>query len=216
LSRLLLFLLAFGLGFVAAIPIGGSQVEMAKRAVHGHLRAAGAVILGSVTSDVVYGTVALFGIAPFLGTPWVLASLNAAGAVILWVLAFLTLRASRRPVELARADSPLASGRWAYLTGFSLAFGNPQMMVSWLLGVALARHLGLASPFTTLTKALFIGGGALGLGSYLGVLGVVMYRLKHFIPLAAIGRIYHWLAVVLVALSGLFVYGAVRFFVAAP
>ena len=209
-SRLLLFLLAFSLGFVAAVPIGGSQVEMAKRAVHGHLRAAAAVILGSVSSDVLYGIVALFGIAPLLGAPWVLASLNAAGAVILWVLAYLTFRASRRPEELARADSTLARKRWAYLTGFSLAVGNPQMMLSWLFAVALARHLGLASPFTTGAKALFIAGGALGLGGYLAVLGAVMYRLKRFIPLAVIGRVYVWLAWTLVALSGLFVYGAVR------
>ncbi|MGA2384001.1 MAG: LysE family transporter [Gemmatimonadales bacterium] len=212
---LLLFLLAFSLGFVAAIPIGGSQVEMAKRAVHGHLLAAAAVILGSVSSDVMYGAVALFGIAPLLDTPWVLASLNAAGAVVLWVLAFLTFRASRRPHELSGADSPLASRRWAYLTGFSLAVSNPQMMLSWLLAVALAKHLGLASPFPASAKVLFIGGGVAGLGGYLTVLGAVVYRLKHFIPLAAIGRVYVWLAFTLVALSALFVYGAVRFFLVA-
>jgi threonine/homoserine/homoserine lactone efflux protein len=213
-NGLLLFLLAFSLGFVAAIPIGGSQVEMAKRAVHGHLRAAAAVILGSVTSDVVYGVVALFGVAPLLDTPWVLASLNAAGAVILWVLAFLTLRASRSPQDLGGTGSPLASRRWAYLTGFSLALSNPQMMLSWLLAVALAKHLGLASPFPGSAKALFLAGGALSLGSYLRVLGAVMYRIKHFIPPTALGRVYVWLAFTLVALSGLFVYGAVRFFVA--
>jgi len=42
-----------------------------------------------------------------------------------------------------------------------------------------------------------------------------VYRLKHFIPLAAIGRVYVWLAFTLVALSALFVYGAVRFFLVA-
>lgn len=213
---LLLFLLAFSLGFVAAVPVGGSQVEMAKRAVHGHLRAAAAVILGSVSSDIMYGAVALFGVAPLLDSPKVLAWLNAAGAVILWVLAYLTFRASRSPHALAGADSPLASGRWAYLTGFSLAVTNPQMMLSWVFAVALARHLGLASPFTADSKALFIAGGALGLGGYQAVLGAVMYRLKHFIPLEAVSRVYVWLAYTLVALSGLFVYGAVRFFVAAP
>lgn len=213
---LLLFLLAFALGFIAAVPIGGSQVEMAKRAVHGHLRAAAAVILGSVSSDVMYGVIALFGIAPLLETRWVLASLNAAGAVILWVLAFLTLRASRRPQELGGTDSPLARKRWAYLTGFSLAVSNPQMMLSWLLAVALAKYLGLASPFPPSAKALFIVGGAAGLGGYLTVLGAVVYRLKHVIPLSAIGRVYVWLAFTLVALSGVFVFGAVRFFVAAP
>jgi threonine/homoserine/homoserine lactone efflux protein len=214
--RLLLFLLAFSLGFVAAVPVGGSQVEMAKRVVGGHVRAAAAVVLGSVSSDVVYGMVALFGIAPYLDTPKVLASLNAAGAVILWILAYVTFRASRNPHALGGADSPLARGHWAYVTGFTLAASNPQMMLSWVFAVALARHLGIASPFTVGAKAVFIAGGALGLGGYQAVLGMAMHRLKHVIPLSVIGRVYRWLAYTLVALSGLFVYGAVRFFAEAP
>ena len=208
-----LFLLAFGLGFVAAIPVGGSQIEMAKRAITGNLRAAGMVVLGSVSSDIVYGGVALFGVAPIMESPWVLASFNAVGAVLLWGLAFLTLRESRRPHELHLANSSLSSGRRAYVTGFSLAFSNPQMMLSWLLGVALAKRLGIASPFPQGARALFIAGGALGLGSYLGFLGLLMYRVKHFIPLKALGRVYFWLGIMLLVLSLYFVYGAARYFV---
>jgi threonine/homoserine/homoserine lactone efflux protein len=208
-----LFLLAVGLGFVAAVPVGGSQIEMAKRAITGNLRAAGMVVLGSVSSDVVYGIVALFGIAPVLETPWVLATFNAVGAVLLWALAFITLRESRKPHELHLANSALSSGRRAYVTGFSLAFSNPQMMLSWLLGVALAKRLGIASPFPLSGKILFVAGGALGLGGYLGVLGAVMHRIKHFIPVRALGKVYLWLGVTLLVLSFYFVYGAARFFV---
>ena len=68
-KNLYLFLLAVGLGFVTAIPIGGSQIEAAKRAIHGHLRAAWMVVLGSVSSDIMYGAIALFGVAPFLDVP---------------------------------------------------------------------------------------------------------------------------------------------------
>ncbi len=209
----LLFLLAFSLGFVAAIPIGGSQVEMAKRAVHGHLWAAAMVVLGSVSSDIFYGSVALFGIAPFFDNRWVLGSFMAVGAVLLWGFAFLTLRESRRPHELGAASSPLASRRRAYVTGFTLAFSNPQMVLSWLLAVALAKRLGLASPFPASDRALFIAGGALGLASYLGLLGLVMYRVKHFIPATALGRAYRWLGILLVVLSAFFVYGALRYLV---
>ncbi len=210
-TRLLLFLLAFTLGFFAAIPIGGSQVEMAKRAVHGHLRAAAMVVLGSVSSDVFYGGVALFGIAPFLDSRWVLGSFMAVGAVLLWGFAFLTLRESRRPHELGSTTSPLASCRRAYVTGFTLAFSNPQMVLTWLLGVALAKRLGLASPFPPSDRALFIAGGALGLAGYLGLLGLVMYRVKHFIPPTALGRVYRWLGILLFVLSAFFVYGALRY-----
>jgi threonine/homoserine/homoserine lactone efflux protein len=206
-----LVLLAFGMGFVAAIPIGPSQIEMAKRAIKGHLRAAQMVVLGSVSSDVLYGVVALFGIAPFLEIPMVLAAFHATGAIILWLLSYLTWKESLKPHDLDLEQSSLKSKRWAYLTGFSVAMSNPPMILSWLVGVTLAKRLGLATPFSDTAKILFIAGGALGLGGYLSALGVVMYRVKHVIPLKAMGSIYRWLAVTLFALSWLFVYGAARF-----
>lgn len=212
-DHLLLFVLAYGLGFVAAIPVGGSQIEMAKRAVAGHVRSAAMVILGSVSSDIMYGAVALFGIAPFMETPWVLAAFYAAGALTLWLFGFLTLRESRRPQDLATAHAALKSRRWAYVTGFSLAVSNPQMMLTWLLGVALAKRLDLATPFPDGAKAVFIAGGALGLGSYLAVLGGVMYRIKHFVAAGALGKVYFWLGITLFLLSLYFVYGVVRFLV---
>jgi hypothetical protein len=65
-NTVLLFLLAMGLGFVAAIPIGGSQIEMAKRVLSGHGWAAAMVILGSVSSDILYGVVAGVVFAPIV------------------------------------------------------------------------------------------------------------------------------------------------------
>jgi threonine/homoserine/homoserine lactone efflux protein len=206
-----LVLLAFGLGFVAAIPIGPSQIEMAKRAIKGHLRAAQMVVLGSVSSDVVYGAVALFGVAPYLEIPKVLAAFHVVGTLILWVLTFLTWRESRKPHDVDLEKSSLKSKRWAYLTGFSVAMSNPPMILSWLVGITLAKRLGLATPFSDTAKILFIAGGALGLGGYLSALGVVMYRIKHVIPLKAMGSIYRWLAVTLFVLSWFFVYGVARF-----
>jgi len=96
-DRLYLFLLAIGLGFLAAIPVGGSQIEAAKRAMHGHLWAAWMVILGSVSSDIMYGVIALYGIAPFLEGPRVMAIFSAVGGVVLWVLAYWTLKESKKP-----------------------------------------------------------------------------------------------------------------------
>jgi threonine/homoserine/homoserine lactone efflux protein len=209
-KHLYLFLLAIGLGFVTAIPVGGSQIEAAKRAIHGHLRAAGMVVLGSVSSDIIYGAIALFGVAPFLDVPWVMAVFSAVGAVVLWVLAYLTLRESKKPHHLRLDMNSLKSKHWAYVTGFSLAATNPPMILTWLYGVALAKHLGLASPFTAQAKAIFIAGGALGLGGYLAGLSLVMYRIKHFIPMKAIGRVYYWLGIGLFLLSFFFVYNFIR------
>jgi threonine/homoserine/homoserine lactone efflux protein len=211
-NQFYLFLLAIGMGFLAAIPIGGSQIEAAKRAIHGHLLAAWMVVLGSVTSDIMYGIIALFGIAPFLEHPDVSAVFNAVAAVLLWGLGILTLRESKKPHEVRLEQTSLKKKRWAYLTGFSLAATNPPMILTWIYGVALAKHLGLATPFPTNLKILFIAGGALGLGGYLGSLSVVMHRIKHFIPMKALGRVYHWLGIGLFLLSFFFVYRVIKYF----
>jgi threonine/homoserine/homoserine lactone efflux protein len=211
-NRLYLFLLAVGLGFITAIPVGGSQIEAAKRAIHGHLLAAFMVVLGSVSSDIMYGVIALFGIAPFLEIPWVMAVFSAVGAVVLWVLAYLTIKESKKPHHLRLDLDSLKSKRWAYLTGFFLAATNPPMIIAWLYGATLAKHLGLATPFTSGLKVIFIAGGALGLGGYLASLSAVMHRIKHFIPMKAIGRVYYWLGIALSLLSLFFVYSFLKYF----
>ena len=211
-NRLYLFLLAIGLGFISAIPVGGSQIEAAKRAIHGHLWAAWMVVLGSVSSDIMYGVIALFGIAPFLEIPWVTAVFSAVGAVVLWVLAYLTIKQSRRPHHLRLDLDSLKSKRWGYLTGFFLAATNPPMILTWLYGATLAKHLGLATPFTSGLKVIFVAGGALGLGGYLAALSAVMHRIKHFIPMKAVGRVYYWLGIALSLLSLYFVYSFLRYF----
>jgi L-lysine exporter family protein LysE/ArgO len=211
-KTILLFFLAFGLGFLAAIPVGGSQIEAAKRAIHGHLLAAWMVVLGSVSSDILYGVISLFGIAPFLEIRWVMAAFNAVGVIVLWTLSFLTIRESRKPHEVRLEQSSLRSNRRAYLTGFTLALTNPPMILTWLYGITLAKHLGLASPFTIVTKILFIVGGALGLGAYLGALSAIMHRIKHFIRLKTLGKVYFWLGVGLFLLSFFFIYNIVRYF----
>jgi hypothetical protein len=86
------------------------------------------------------------------------------------------------------------------------------MILTWVYGVALAKHLGLATPFPTNLKILFIAGGALGLGCYLGSLSVVMHRIKHFIPLKSLGRVYYWLGIGLFLLSFFFVYRVIGYF----
>jgi threonine/homoserine/homoserine lactone efflux protein len=212
-GRFYLFLLAVGMGFFAAVPIGGSQIEAAKRAIHGHLLAAWMVVLGSVSSDIMYGVIALFGIAPFFEYRGVMVAFNAAGAIVLWILTYVTLRESRKPHEIRLEQSSLKSKRWAYLTGFTLAASNPPMILTWLYGAALAKHFGLATPFPTNLKILFIAGGALGLGGYLGTLSMVLHRIKHFIPIKALGRVYYWLGIVLFLLSFYFVYRVVKFFI---
>jgi len=53
------------MGFLTAIPIGATQIEIAKRSLNNQIPAALMVVLGSVFSDVMYGIIALFGVALF-------------------------------------------------------------------------------------------------------------------------------------------------------
>jgi len=206
----LLFLLAWSLGFFAAIPVGPAQIEMAKRAISGHRLAATMVIAGSASSDALYGAIALFGIAPILQSPRVIASFYAVSVLVLWTLAFLTVRASQNPHKLVLQGTSFSSKRWAWVTGFSVACTNPPIVLSWLVGFALAGRFGLLQPLTTSVKTTFIAGGALGFATYQGILGIVLYRLKRFVSTQVLGKVYFWLGVTLVVLSLFFAYGALR------
>lgn len=210
--NLLVFLFAVGLGVLAAVPVGACQIEAAKRAMAGHLRPSLAVVAGSATSDGVYGAVALFGVAPVLEKPGVLAWFAAVGAVLLWFLAYRTWRESTRPHELDHGGSSLARKRWGLLTGFLLGMANPPIILSWLLGAALATRLGLSPVETMASKGYFVAGGVAGLAGYLAVMSIVTHRLRHFLSLRALARIYRALAVMLVGLSFYFVYAVLAYF----
>jgi threonine/homoserine/homoserine lactone efflux protein len=182
----------------------------------GPLHIAAAVTLGSVSSDIIYGGIALFGLAPLLQLPGVMAGFNALGAVLLCGLAYWTIRQSRQPHELRLEEATLNDQRWAFVTGFSLAASNPPMILSWLYGATLARHLGLAIPFSSGQKLLFIAGGALGLAGYQLLLALILKRMQHFIPAKVLRRIYFWLGIVLFLLSFFFIYNAQRLFFSKP
>lgn len=207
---LLVFLFAYVLGFVASIPIGGSQIELAKRALHGRLFAARLVILGSVSCDTMWGSLALFGISPFLELPWVMLAFNIVGALVLLGLSYFTIKESKKPHELRLEELSLKSDGWSYFTGFSIAFSNPTMILTWLLGVTLAGRMGFPSPFSASMKALFVAGGALGLATYPNILALVIHRIKHFIPLKVVSRVYYWLGVTLFVLSFYFIFGVFK------
>jgi threonine/homoserine/homoserine lactone efflux protein len=200
------------MGFFTAIPIGATQIEIAKRSLNDHFRAALMVVLGSVSSDVMYGFVALFGIAPFFDNRTIVAIFELIGTVILWILAFFTLKQSARPHLLDLNRSLLKSRRLSFVTGFSLAITNPMMIFWWLIGVQIVKHLDLVDTFTPTLSLLFLFFGGLGLATYLSTLATVLHWVKKFISDKTMRKVYFVLGVVLIVLSIYFLISSLKGF----
>jgi threonine/homoserine/homoserine lactone efflux protein len=206
----LLLPLAYVLGFFAAIPIGATQVEIAKRALADRLDTAGMVVIGSVASDVMYGAIALFGLAPFMSDKHVVGVFALVGAGVLLVLAFFTFRHVARATELNTGSPAVRSRPLSLATGFSLAVTNPPIMFWWLVGVKISQDLGLADAFTPRVSTLFLIFGGLGLGSYLSLLAIILQRIKHMISPRAQHRMHVVLGVLLLGLAGYLVITAIQ------
>jgi threonine/homoserine/homoserine lactone efflux protein len=189
-STALFLLCVYILGFLAAIPIGASQIEVARRALNGLLAPALIVVAGSVSSDFVYGAIALYGLAPFLQQPKVEAIfwlINAA-LILYFATAMLrdhataALRKNNQPQDSVQNENQaisqprLANRRIAYVTGFSLAFTNPLMIAWWLLAAKFLKDLGIEPELTNATRVVFLLAGCLGIGSYLSLFAGVIHR----------------------------------------
>jgi len=203
------FLLVYIMGFFTAIPIGATQIEIAKRSLYNQLPAALMVVLGSVSSDVMYGFIALFGVAPFLKNQIVIAIFELVGAVILWILAFFTFKEVAKPHIMDFTRSVLKNRQLSFITGFSLAITNPMMVFWWLIGVQVARDLSLVNTFTPAISVSFLFFGGLGLASYLTVLAMVVHWVKRFLSNRVMRRIYFVLGLVLVILSVYFLISSI-------
>lgn len=198
------------MGFFSAIPVGPAQIEIAKRSLNNHLRPAVMVIFGSMSSDFLYGIIALFGIVPLFNNPKAVAIFELCGVVIFWILAFFTFKEGTKPQLLEFNRLILKSKRIAFITGFVLAVVNPMMIFWWLIGVQIVRHLDLVDTFTPALSLSFVLLGTYGLATYLTVLAVVLHWAKKFISNKAIRRIYLVLGVVLVLLSMYFLISSLK------
>jgi threonine/homoserine/homoserine lactone efflux protein len=198
------------MGFFTAIPIGATQIEIAKRSLNNQLQAGLMVVLGSVSSDVMYGFIALFGVAPFLRNQMVIAIFKMVGAAILLILAFFTFRQNTKADIMNLTDSILKDKRLSFITGFSLALTNPVMIFWWLIGTQVVKDLELVNTFTPTLSASFLIFGGLGLASYLTTLALVLHWVKQFVSNKVMRRTYFVLGVVLVILSGYFLMSSIK------
>jgi len=209
-DTVLFLVVTYTLGFLTAVPIGATQIEIAKRSLNNHLRAAYWVALGSVSSDVMYGFIALFGVAPFLRNQTVIAVFDLIATVILWTLAYVTFTVGSKVNMMELTHSTLRNNRISYFTGFSLAATNPMMIIWWLIGVKIVKDLGLVSNFTHDVSLMFLTVGGLGLASYLCTLANMLHWVKRFISNDMMKKVNLAMGGILVVLSFYFLYGSLR------
>lgn len=192
------------------MPIGATQIEIAKRALNNHLRSAYMVAAGSVSSDVMYGAIALFGVAPFMENKTVVAIFGLAATAILWVLAYFTLRDGKDSNIIELNHATLKSKRISYVTGFSLAATNPMMIIWWLIGVKIIVDIGLVSRFDFNAALMFLVAGGAGLATYLLSLANVLHRVKNVISNATMKIVNRALGFVLILLSLYFLVSSIH------
>jgi threonine/homoserine/homoserine lactone efflux protein len=203
---------AFMMGFIAAVPVGPVQIEVMKRSITGHLKSSLMVVLGAFLSDIIYGAIAFFGIAPFLRERMVMAAFWLCGGVILIVLGMLTVRNSLRAHAFDRNSKHLKKKRWAFIGGLSLSGTNPMMVLWWLLAAKLFSDVGLIHDFTSEVAATFLVAGGTGLAAYLVFLSLVLYWAKRFISERKIRRINLGFGVVLLLIAGYFIFTSLQYF----
>jgi len=203
---------AFMMGFIAAVPVGPVQIEVMKRSISGHLKSSFMVILGAFLSDIVYGAIAFFGIAPFLRERMVMAAFWLCGGVILIILGILTVRNSLRADKFDRDSKHLKKKRWAFIGGLSLSGTNPMMVLWWLLAARLFLDVGLIHDFTPKVAATFLIAGGIGLASYLVFLSLVLHWAKRFISERKIQHINLGFGIVLLLIAGYFIFTSLRYF----
>jgi threonine/homoserine/homoserine lactone efflux protein len=193
---------AFVMGFVAAVPVGATQLEIARRSINGYLSSALVVVAGALLSDMMYGAVALFGIASFLQDPKVVAVFEAVSAAVCAGLGIWAIRESRQSASGGRpAGRLLRQHHTAMVTGFGLAVMNPLMVMWWLFGARILKDCGVFQQYNTPSLVVYLVAGSLGIASYSALLALSVYRAKAFCTERTIRRVSFACGIVLLGLA---------------
>jgi threonine/homoserine/homoserine lactone efflux protein len=211
---ILFALTAYIMGFLAAIPIGATQIEIAKRLLNGYTFSAVMIVAGAVISDFTYGAIAMFGIAPFLQNPGIVAIFSAINSVILVVLGIVTIRQSKKkPDDIQGSKTLLPKKRVAFVTGFLLAVANPIIIYWWILGSRFLGGIFHVEKYDTFYIFLFLISGTLGIGSYPMTIFIGVHKTKRFFSGKAVMKTTFIFGLALFGLAAYFLFEALKYYV---
>lgn len=172
----LLVTILFGtvVGFLTSIPVGAVQLEVIKKTINGHKKPAIATAMGSALSDLLYGMLALFGFGDYLLHKDFQLCIYSLGIVVLSYLIFKSY--GERNYMLHEEKRIVYRKRLSFLTGFTIAFTNPGMIIWWFIGYKLFTDLKMFSVIGPAIKILFVLSGVSGLALYLILEAVILHR----------------------------------------
>jgi len=141
-------------GFLTALPIGTTHIEVAKRVINGHTISVHMIILGAIASDFMYGLIAIFGIAPLFKDRLVEALFWFISAMIVLILGIFTIiygndHNSNYNVRLFKSNA-------SFIVGLTINIANPSMIVWWLFVLEFFESLGVISKATFQVKMLLV------------------------------------------------------------
>ncbi len=203
---ILLIIISYIIGFFTAVPIGATQVEIAKRSISGYFKEALMVVAGSAASDLMYGFIAMFGIAPFLKDEKVEAFFWFIGGLILIVLGIFTLVYSDRNENDNAQKAMLFKSHASLAIGFSLAVTNPPIIFWWLFCFEFIKSIGILPFFTSGYTVVFLLSAGLGIASYLISLALFLKKVGKSISPEMEYKINRIMGVLLIMLSLYFLF----------
>ena len=164
------------LGFLSSMPVGAVQLEVIKRTINGQKKAAIATAYGSVTSDLMYGLLALFGLGDLLLHKDFQLLIYSLGIV---VLSYLLYKSFKDRSYMINENKPVKyKKRFSFLTGFTIAVTNPGVIIWWFIGFRLFVDLNMFTEITNTVKLLFVFSGAFGLAIYLTLVPIILSRFQ--------------------------------------
>jgi L-lysine exporter family protein LysE/ArgO len=177
LKYFLLIIIGLIMGFLSSIPVGGVQLEVAKKAIHGHFIPAIAIAVGSATSDFIYGVLTLFGLGGFLFHKRFMTGLYILGIIVLLFLFFRSLN-EYRSGAVHYEKRLVYRKRMSFFTGFTIAVTNPGMIIWWIIGFKIFLDFDLFETITIPIKMIFIISGCIGLTGYLVFIATILNKMK--------------------------------------
>ena len=205
----LLATVIFGLilGFLSSMPVGAVQLEVIKRTINGQKKPAIATAYGSVTSDLIYGLLALFGLGDLLLNKDFQLLIYSLGIV---VLSYLLYRSIKDRSYMINENKPVKyKKRFSFLTGFTIAVTNPGVIIWWFIGFRLFVDLNMFTEINSTVKLLFVFSGAFGLALYLTLVAVILSRFQKSFTEKFLHRAH---IVLVIMLSILIIYFIVKLF----